>query len=127
MLTFYRDIHFCDQQHRNTTRLRRAVPEPWVEIDPSAAEANGIMPSQWIWLETATGKVRLKAKFNHSLHPDVVATVYGWWQPCDELQLADYDPFGPDSANTNLLIPNNDNDPINAPATHRGQRCRVCR
>jgi anaerobic selenocysteine-containing dehydrogenase len=126
-LTFFRDIHFCDEQHRNIARLRRAMPEPSLEIHPSAAEANGIAPGQWIWLETATGKVRLKAKFNHSLHPEVVATVYGWWQPCDDLQLAGYDPFRPDGANTNLLIPNIDNDPISASVAHRGQRCRVRR
>ena len=81
-LTFFRDIHFCDEQHRNIPRLRRAVPEPFVEIHPSTAKANGIEDGEWIFLETATGKVKLKAKFNDSLHPEVVATVYGWWQAC---------------------------------------------
>ena len=79
-LTFFRDIHFCDQQHRNIPRLRRAVPEPFVEIHPSTAEAKGITDGDWITLENANGKVKLKAKFNDSLHPNVVATVYGWWQ-----------------------------------------------
>ena len=27
-LTFFRDIHFCDEQHRNVPRLRRAIPDP---------------------------------------------------------------------------------------------------
>ena len=85
-LTFFRDIHFCDQQHRNIPRLRRAVPEPFVEIHPSTAEANGIADGDWITVETATGKVKLKAKFNDSLHPNVVTTVYGWWQACQESQ-----------------------------------------
>ncbi len=122
-LTFFRDIHFCDQQHRNIPRLRRAVPEPFVEIHPSTAEANGIAEGDWIILETATGKVKLKAKFNDSLHPNVVATVYGWWQGCQELKLNGHDPFSPNGANTNLLIPNSDNDPISASVAHRGQRC----
>ena len=68
-LTFFRDIHFCDQQHRNIPRLRRAVPEPFVEIHPSTAKAKGIADGEWMILETATGKVKLKAKFNDSLHP----------------------------------------------------------
>jgi anaerobic selenocysteine-containing dehydrogenase len=124
-LTFFRDVHFCDEQHRNIPRLRRAVPEPLVEIHPTMAKANGIAEGDWINVKTATGTVRLKAKFNDSLHPKVVATVYGWWQACQELKHTGHDPFSPNGANTNLLIPNSDNDAISASVAHRGQRCRV--
>jgi anaerobic selenocysteine-containing dehydrogenase len=125
ILTFFRDIHFCDQQHRNVPRLRRAVPEPFLEIHPSTAAAQGIKDGDWIFLESASGKVRLKARLNDSLHPSVVATVYGWWQPCQELKLGGYDPLSDAGANLNLLIPNTDLDPISASVAHRAQRCRV--
>ncbi|HXF76463.1 MAG TPA: molybdopterin-dependent oxidoreductase [Methylomirabilota bacterium] len=125
ILTFFRDIHFCDEQHRNVPRLRRAVPEPFLEIHPSTAAAQGIKDGDWIFLESASGKVRLKARLNDSLHPSVVATVYGWWQPCQELKLGGYDPFSDAGANLNLLIPNTDLDPISASVAHRAQRCRV--
>ncbi|MGZ8486008.1 MAG: molybdopterin-containing oxidoreductase family protein [Candidatus Binatia bacterium] len=124
-LTFFRDIHFCDQQHRNIPRLRRSVPEPFVEVHPSTAAAKGIDEGEWVILETATGKVKLKAKFQDSLNPHVVATVYGWWQACRELTLTGHDPFTPNGANTNLLVPNTDVDPISASVAHRAQRCRV--
>ena len=124
-LTFFRDIHYCDEQHRNISRLRRAVPEPFLEINPATAEEVGILNGDWLVLETVVGKVKLKAKFNEGLHPDVVATVYGWWQPCAELKLPGHDPFSPAGANANLLISNMDNDPISASVTHRGQQCRV--
>src|SRR5258706_7804371 len=124
-LTFFRDIHFCDDHHRNIPRLRRAIPEPFLEIHPATADAGGITEGEWIFLETKTGKVKLKAKFNESLHPQVVATVYGWWQACQELNHTGHDPFSPNGANTNLLIPNSDNDGISASVAHRGQRCRV--
>ncbi|MBM2806059.1 MAG: molybdopterin oxidoreductase [Deltaproteobacteria bacterium] len=124
-LTFFRDIHFCDEQHRNIPRLRRAVPEPFIEIHPNAAEAKGIAEGEWIFLETKTGRVKLKVKYNDSLHPNVVTTVYGWWQACQELNLTGHDPFSQNGANTNLLIPNSDNDAISASVAHRGQRCRV--
>jgi anaerobic selenocysteine-containing dehydrogenase len=124
-LTFFRDIHFCDQQHRNIPNLRRAVPEPFVEIHPSTAQAKGIADGEWICLETKTGRVRLKAKFNDSLHANVVATIYGWWQACQELKLAGHDPFSPTGANANLLIDNSDVDPISASVAHRAQRCRI--
>jgi anaerobic selenocysteine-containing dehydrogenase len=124
-LTFFRLIQFCDEQHRNIPRLRRAAPEPFLEIHPETAKAHGIDNGAWLTLETPNGKVTLKAKFNDSLHPTVVATVYGWWQACQELKLPGHDPFTPSGANTNLLIPNIDSDPISASVAHRGQRCRV--
>ncbi|MSP38804.1 MAG: molybdopterin oxidoreductase [Deltaproteobacteria bacterium] len=124
-LTFFRDIHFCDQQHRNIPNLRRGVPEPFVEMHSRVAQAQGITNGEWISLETKSGKVRLKAKFNDALHADVVTTVYGWWQGCEELNLAGHDPFSPNGANANLLIDNSDVDPISASVAHRGQRCRV--
>ncbi len=126
-LTFFRDIHFCDDQHRNIPRLRRALPDPVLEIHPSTAMAQGIQNGEWTLLETASGKVKLKAKFNESLHPNVVATVYGWWQACNELNLGGHDPFTEHGANLNLLVPNTDFDPISASVAHRGQRCRVAK
>ena len=124
-LTFFRLIQFCDEQHRNIPRLRRSAPEPFLEIHPEAADAHGIKNGDWLILESANGQVKLRAKFNRDLHPKVVATVYGWWQACRELKLNGHDPFGPDGANANLLIPNSDNDSISASVAHRGQRCRV--
>ena len=124
-LTFFRDIHFCDEQHRNIPRLRKAVPEPVLEIHPETAAAHQIEDEDWILLETANGMVKLKAKLNRSLHPVVVATVYGWWQACRELNHGGHDPFTTNGANTNLLISNNDVDPISASVAHRGQPCRI--
>ena len=125
LLTFFRVVQFCDEQHRNIPRLRRPVPEPFLEIHPHTATAAGIADGEWVVLETAAGSVRLKAKFKDSLHPRVVATPYGWWQGCQELGLPGYDPFGPDGANANLLIPNEAIDPISGSVPHRSQRCRV--
>lgn len=124
-LTFYRLVQFCDEQHRNIPRLRRSVPEPFLEIHPETASAQGIENGEWLSLETKIGKVRLKAKFNDSLHPDVVATVYGWWQACRELDLNGQDPFTHKGANANLLVPNCDVDPISASVAHRAQKCRI--
>lgn len=124
-LTFFRLVQFCDEQHRNIPRLRRAAPEPFLEIHPDTAKAQGIGNGDWLSLETPNGKVALKAKFNDSLHPTVVATVYGWWQACQELKLDGQDPFSSNGANTNLLIPNFDVDLISASVAHRAQRCRA--
>jgi anaerobic selenocysteine-containing dehydrogenase len=125
VLTFFRLGQFCDEQHRHIPRLRRQVPEPLLEIHSHTATAAGIADGDWVVLETAIGRVKLKAKCNDALHPRVVATQYGWWQGCRELGLRGYDPFGPDGANVNLLIPNAAMDPISASVQHRSQMCRV--
>jgi len=125
VLTFFRLVQFCDEQHRHIPRLRRQVPEPFLEIHSHTATSAGIADGDWVVLETAMGRVRLKAKCNDALHPRVVATQYGWWQGCRELGLPGYDPFGPEGANVNLLIPNAAIDPISASVSHRSQMCRV--
>ena len=124
-LTFYRLVQFCDEQHRNIPRLRRSFPEPFAELHPKTAKSEGVKNGEWILLETANGKVKLKAKFNESLHPAVVATVYGWWQACRLSNLSGYDPLDQSGANANLLIANSNIDPISASVAHRSQRCRV--
>jgi anaerobic selenocysteine-containing dehydrogenase len=125
VLTFFRLVQFCDVQHRNIPRLRRQVPEPFLEIHPEAAAAVGVQDGEWVILETATARVRLRARFKDSLHPQLVATAHGWWQGCRELGLPGYDPFGPEGANANLLVPNDVIDPISGSVPHRSQRCRV--
>jgi anaerobic selenocysteine-containing dehydrogenase len=125
MLTFFRLVQFCDVQHRNIPRLRRQVPEPFLEIHPATAASAAIEDGDQVIVETAAGRVRLKAKLKASLHPGVVSTAHGWWQSCPELGLPGYDPFGPHGANANLLVSNADIDPISGSVPHRSQRCRV--
>jgi anaerobic selenocysteine-containing dehydrogenase len=127
VLTFFRLVQYCDVQHRNIPRLRRQVPEPFLEIHPATAAAVRIQDGEWVILETAMGRIRLKAKCKDSLHPGVVATAHGWWQGCRELELPGYDPFGPQGANANLLVSNDVIDPISGSVPHRSQRCRIRR
>jgi anaerobic selenocysteine-containing dehydrogenase len=125
VLTFHRLMQFCDEQQRHVPRLRRQAPEPLLEIHPRAAAAADIADGEWVVVETATGRVRLKAKYSEALHPRVVATTHGWWQGCPEPGLSGYDPLGADGANANLLIPNEAIDPISASVPHRSRMCRV--
>jgi anaerobic selenocysteine-containing dehydrogenase len=127
VLTFARLVQLRGPQDRNIPRLRRQAPEPLLEIHPSTAAALGIDNGKWVRLETAAGSVRLKARFSPGLHPQVVATQYGWWQACQELGAPAYDPLGPAGANANLLIPNDVVDPISGSVPHRSQRCRVAK
>jgi anaerobic selenocysteine-containing dehydrogenase len=125
ILTSFRLLQFCDEQHRNIPRLRRQAPEPFLEINPATAASLNIRQDDWIKLETPAGAIRLKAKLNPSLHPKVVATQYGWWQNCKELNLPGHNALTENGANINLIIPNADADPISGAVAHRCQPCRV--
>jgi anaerobic selenocysteine-containing dehydrogenase len=124
-LTFARPVQFCNDHHRNIPRLRRQAREPFLEIHPTTAAALQIADNTWVVLETPTGAVTLKAKRNAALDPRVVVTQYGWWQACQTLGTPAYDPFRPEGANVNLLIPQDVIDPISGAVPHRAQQCRV--
>ncbi len=125
ILTSFRLIQFCDEQHRNIPRLRKQVREPFLEINPATACASGINENEWVVLETSNGSVRLRAKLNKFLHAKVVATQHGWWQGCEPLGLSGYDPLSPDGANINLILSSEQRDPISGAVAQRSQRCRV--
>ncbi len=125
ILTSFRLLQFCDQQHRNIAPLRRQALDPFLEINSDTAASLNINDGERIKLETPNGEIRLKAKLNASLHPKVVATQYGWWQECKELNLPGQDPLAPNGANVNLIISNEVSDPISGAVPHRSQPCRV--
>jgi anaerobic selenocysteine-containing dehydrogenase len=126
VLTSFRLRQFVDQQHRNIPRLRNQAREPFVEIHPDTAADLNVLDGEWVNVETILGKIRLKAKYNGTLHPKVVCAPYGgWWQACRELGLPGHDPLRSEGANLNLIIPNTHIDPISASVPHRSRMCRV--
>ena len=118
-------MFFCETQHRQVAALRKSVPDPQVEMHPSTAAARGISAGDWVSLETPYGNVRARAKLNASLDPDVVFGQHGWWEACDELGLPGYPPYGPDSANLNLVLRQTPSDPISGSSPLRASVCNV--
>jgi hypothetical protein len=60
-----------------------------------------------------------------SLMPDVVFGEHGWIEPCDELDLPGFPPFGPGSANLNLALAQTPSDPISGSSPLRSQMCEI--
>ncbi len=112
VLTCAKPLRFCESQHRNVASLRRAQPDPQVEIHPETAGARGIAAGDWVRIATPHGSIRARAKLNGSLDPQVVCGQHGWWQGCEGLGLPAPPLLGPDSLNLNGVLRQGPSDPI---------------
>lgn len=127
ILTCAKNALFCETQHRALPSLRRQAMDPEVELHPAAAAERGIAPGEWVRVETPDGSIRARARLNDSLQPDVVCGQHGWWQACPEIGAQGYDPFSSDGANFNLLIGNEQIDPVSGSVPHRSYLCQIRR
>lgn len=107
---------------RNVPWLRLLAPEPEVELNVQTARELGIEAGTWVWIETPTGKIRMKARTTNGIHPKVVSATHGWWQGCPELGLAGYPD---DASNANVLTDNRSFDPVTSGPGARSQLCRI--
>ena len=65
----------------------------------SIAEKLGIDYGEWVWIESPTGRITMKARPTDGLDPRVCVIPHGWWQGCAKLGLPGY-PDGMSNANT---------------------------
>jgi anaerobic selenocysteine-containing dehydrogenase len=125
ILTCAKSLRYCESQHRHIVELRRAAPDPEVEVHPDTAAARGISVGDWVRISTPHGAVRARAKLNASLDPGVVCAQHGWWQGCDELDLAPSDPYEMGGLNLNLVLPQTPSDPISGSSPLRASLCDI--
>ncbi len=125
VLTCAKSVRFAESQHRQVAILRRATPDPQIEMHPDAAADRAIAAGDWVRIATPNGAVRARARFNSSLDPEVVCGQHGWWQGCAELGLSGYPPYGPDSANLNLILRQTPADPISGSSPLRASLCEI--
>ncbi|WP_282610427.1 molybdopterin-dependent oxidoreductase [Pelagibius sp. Alg239-R121] len=127
ILTCAKDSLYCESQHRGLPSLRRRAPDPQVDLHPAAAAARAIEAGDWVLIETPNGRVRARARFDEALDPDVVCGQHGWWQACPEIDAPGFAPFGPDSANFNLVIGHDHIDPVSGSVPLRAYVCEIKR
>ena len=125
ILTNFKLLEYIHGQYRAIPSLRRRVPYPFVEINPDTAAREGVSDGQWVYVETPKGRIKLLAKVTNIVPPGVVATQHGWWQHCPELGLPGFDPLSSEGANVNLIIGNEDMDPISGSVPNKSYRCRL--
>ncbi len=127
ILTCSKLLQFCHGQHRALPSLRKAVPHPFVEINPARAKELKIENDEWVQVETPQGKVRVKAKLTPGIAADVVCLQHGWWQACPELDLPGYDPYSSEGANANLLFGSACIDVITGSVPYKASLCKVAK
>jgi anaerobic selenocysteine-containing dehydrogenase len=72
---------FFNSEHRQIRKLRKAHPDPIVEIHPDTARPFGIKGGDWVWIETPRGKIRQRARVTDEIDPRVIHVEHGWWFP----------------------------------------------
>ncbi len=125
VLTNAKRAQYMHSQHRGLPSLRKSAPNPTAEIHPETAARFGIKGGEWVVLETPSGRVRVQAQVTDTILPGVVCCSHGWWQACPELGLPGFDPFTDAGANQNLLVLNDQHDPISGGTPHRSTLCRI--
>ncbi len=92
---------FFNSEHRQLPRLRKACPQPEMELHPETAARHGIQNGDWVRITTLRGSMCQKAKITSGIDPRVVNAQHGWWFP--EAPAPEY---GIRQSNVNLLTSN---------------------
>jgi len=72
---------FFQSEHRQIPKLRRARPEPQVEIHPETAARHGIEHGDWVVISSPRGSIRQRALVTEDIDPRVVHCQHAWWFP----------------------------------------------
>lgn len=125
VLTCAKHGSFLHSQQRSVSSLRRRAPHPSLDLHPRTAAERGIREGGWLELSTRLGTIRLRARFDESLHPGVVVGEYGWWQDAPDLALPGADPLAATGSNYNRLVDHATTDPLSGSAPLRALACQV--
>ncbi|HWI54620.1 MAG TPA: molybdopterin-dependent oxidoreductase, partial [Desulfobacteria bacterium] len=96
---------YFHSEGRQIESLRKALPDPIMEIHPDTASEIGINTGDWVWIETMEGRIKMRAKLFDGIAPGVISAQHGWWFP--EEAAPDY---GWKKSNVNLLFGEKDYD-----------------
>jgi anaerobic selenocysteine-containing dehydrogenase len=104
-----RVLAYTHSQFRNIDRLRRLMPEPLIDINPVDAKRRGIQHGDVVAISSPRGSIKMKANVTDTILPGVVSTPHHW----------------PDEANINVLVDDENLDPISGFPAFKSQLCQV--
>ncbi len=112
-------------EHRQMEGLRLLKYEPQMEINVETAREMGIAEGDWVWIETARGRIKQKAHLTPAVHPRVVYAQRGWWFPERQGQAPALYDILQSSANVLTGASPELCDPMSGSWANRGLLCRV--
>jgi len=104
-----RKLPYIHSQYRNITQLRELLPEPLVEINPADAKPRDIQSGDMVKISSPRGEMKLKADVTDIILPGMVMVPHQW----------------PGEANVNLLVDDQNLDPLSGFAPYKAQLCQV--
>ena len=104
-----RAMPYVHSQYRTVARLRKLLPEPLVEINPKDAKVRGIKSDDMVTVSSPRGSIQLKADVTDAILSGVVHIPHQW----------------PGEANVNILIDDQNLDPLSGFAPFKAQLCQV--
>jgi anaerobic selenocysteine-containing dehydrogenase len=101
-------LGYLHWQYRYIPRLRKTSPEPMFEIHPETASEYEISDGEVAEVQTANGKIQLKARITSDIRQDTINIPQGW-----------------EEANANELSCWEDADPVSGFPNLKSIRCRI--
>ncbi len=104
-----RVLAYTHSQFRNIAQLHRIMPEPLVEINPADAKPRGIQSGDTVIISSPRGSLKIKASVTDTILAGVISVSHQW----------------PGEANVNLLVDDQNLDPISGFPPFKSQLCQV--
>jgi anaerobic selenocysteine-containing dehydrogenase len=116
---------FHSEHRQQGMGLRERHPDPLVTIHTKTAKSLGIKEGDWVYIETARGKIKQRAKLTENILPNVVNAEASWWFPEKEGSLPSL--FGAFESNVNMLTIDDPDasDPLTGSWCTRAMLCKV--
>jgi len=116
LITGIKNQAYFHSGYRNVPNLRKLLPEPLLEIHPTAAKERGLRDGDWVEISSPRGSVKHKAKISDRIDPRVVAAPHGWWYGYEN---------GWREVNINVLTSGEYYDPDVGSSVFKGLLCQV--
>jgi anaerobic selenocysteine-containing dehydrogenase len=104
-----RVMAYTHSQFRNIPALRKLMPEPLVDINPTDASPRGIKTGDTVTVSSPRGSITMKANVTDAILAGVVSLPHHW----------------PGEANVNLIVDDTTLDPISGFISCKSQLCQV--
>lgn len=124
LMTGATEINRTHLDHRHVASLRRLHPWPTARMNARTAGKHGLGNGDWIWIETALGRIRQKLSITEAIADETVEAER-WWYPERGPESADL--YGMLESNVNAIIGDDPDDCDAALGTWRMRdgTCRV--